>query len=346
MQKRIEEIDILKGIGMIAVVLIHITAIYTNHLSVGIINCLLQFAVPLYLSVSAILLMNKYKEELNYKLFYKRYLPRIIIPYAVWSIIYCIIYSFRGRKINNIIDTIFFGQANYHLYFMIIILQFYLLFPLIRKSIKNLKNFEIYTIALVILQIIFLQLNSIYVYPYFKYLAIPIYAYIMPIGLGLWLGKNYNKKIISKKTSIVLIILAIIGSYLFVAHSQPIPYSWEINTMINKIYYTTTLSVGTTVSIFRNTYIYGTILVLLILAKLIIKYTPTIKNILISIGKTSFGIYLVHPLFLEIADKYITILDWKLAILTKLIFVMGLSYIFTYIVSKIKGIRYLMLGNR
>ena len=29
-KKRIEEIDILKGIGMIAVVLIHITAIYTK----------------------------------------------------------------------------------------------------------------------------------------------------------------------------------------------------------------------------------------------------------------------------------------------------------------------------
>lgn len=346
MQKRIEEIDILKGIGMIAVVLIHITAIYTSHLTVGIFNSLLQFAVPLYLAVSAILLMNKYKEEVNLKFFYKRYLPRIIIPYAVWSLIYCIIYSYRGRKINNIIDTVFFGQANYHLYFMIIILQFYLLFPLIRKCVKNLKNFELYTIVLVILQIIFLQLNAIYVYPYFKYLAIPIYAYIMPIGLGLWLGKNYNEKTIPKKTSGVLIGLAIIGSYLFVAHSQPIPYSWEINTMINKIYYTTTLSVGTTVSIFRNTYIYGAILILLMLAKAMIKYTPTIKSLFVSIGKNSFGIYLVHPLFLEIADKYIIISDWKLAILTKFIFVMGLSYLFTYVVSKIKGIRYLLLGNR
>jgi len=346
MQKRIEEIDILKGIGMIAVVLIHITAIYTSHLTVGVFNSLLQFAVPLYLSVSAILLMNKYKEELNCRAFYKRYMPRIIIPYAVWSIIYCIIYSFRGRKIDNIIDTIFFGQASYHLYFMIIIFQFYLLFPLIRKSIKKLKNFKLYTIVLVILQVIFLQLNAIYVYPYFKYLAIPICAYIMPIGLGLWLGKEYNEKTISKKTSGVLIILAIIGSYLFVAHSQPIPYSWEINTMINTIYHTTTLSVGTTVSIFRNTYIYGAILVLLMLAKVMIKYMPTIKNIFTSIGKTSFGIYLVHPLFLEIADKYITISDWKLAILTKFVFVMGLSYLFTYVVSKIKGIRYLLLGNR
>lgn len=346
MQKRIEEIDILKGIGMIAVVLIHITAIYTSHLTVGVFNSLLQFAVPLYLAVSAILLMNKYKEELNTREFYKRYLPRIIIPYAVWSIIYCIIYSYRGRKIDNIIDTIFFGQANYHLYFMIIILQFYLLFPLIRKCIKSLKNFELYTMVLVILQIIFLQLNAIYVYPYFKYLAIPIYAYIMPIGLGIWLGKNYNEKTISKKTTGVLIILAVIGSYLFVAHHQPISYSWEINTMINTIYYKTTLSVGTTVSLFRNTYIYGVILILLAIAKLMIKYTPTIKNIFISIGKTSFGIYLVHPLFLEIADKYIIISDWKLAILTKFIFVMGLSYLFTYVVSKIKGIRYLLLGNR
>ena len=346
MQRRIEEIDILKGIGMIAVVLIHITAIYTNHLTVGVFNSLLQFAVPLYLAVSAILLMNKYKEELDFKSFYKKYLPRIIIPYAVWSAMYCILYSFRGRKIDNIIDTVFFGQANYHLYFMIIILQFYLLFPLIRKCVKNLKNFELYTIVLVILQIIFLQLNAIYVYPYFKYLAIPIYAYIMPIGLGLWLGKSYNEKTILKKTSGVLIVLAIIGSYLFVAHSQPIPYSWEINTMINTIYHTTTLSVGTTVSIFRNTYIFGAILILLMIAKSMIKYTPTINNLFTSIGKASFGIYLVHPLFLEIADKYIIMSDWKIAILTKFLFVMGFSYVFTYVISKIKGIRYLMFGNR
>ena len=173
----------------------------------------------------------------------------------------------------------------------------------------------------------------------------------MPIGLGLWLGKNYNEKTISNKTisnktSGVLIVLAIIGSYLFVAHSQPIPYSWEINTMINTIYHTTTLSVGTTVSIFRNTYIYGAILVLLMIAKAMIKYTLTIKNLFTSIGKTSFGIYLVHPLFLEIADKYIIISDWKIAILTKFIFVMGFSYLFTYVISKIKGIRYLLLGNR
>jgi len=133
--------DTAKVIAAIAVVGIHATSASESrfagahdYLSLDFISVLVnqwaRFSVPLFLYLSAYGLLQS--TSLGYLAFLKKRLPTILIPYLFFSAIPLGI-DFHNQTANSVITKLMTGTADYHLYFLVILAQCYLLFPLLRR---------------------------------------------------------------------------------------------------------------------------------------------------------------------------------------------------------------------
>ncbi|MEQ8235481.1 MAG: acyltransferase [Syntrophomonadaceae bacterium] len=145
MQKRLLELDLIRGGTALAVIAIHVTAGYMD-LRLGYLwNHLVRFAVPLFVIMSGLVL---YWQDIGNKPrttwdFYAKRLQKLLIPYVIWTLIYTILSQHMLRlPLSQLSPTtlghnLLWGTAYYHLYFLIIILQMYLLYPLLTHGMRN-----------------------------------------------------------------------------------------------------------------------------------------------------------------------------------------------------------------
>lgn len=133
----------LKGLAILAVILVHVLAylpgIYHGSQQsfwVGI-DQLARFCVPAFLLVSGYGLAHKYSDQpLRYSSFIFDRVIKLLPLYLLWSIASMIIialvpaWSFANQAANPVLQ-ILFGQADYQLYFVPILVQLYVLFPLL-----------------------------------------------------------------------------------------------------------------------------------------------------------------------------------------------------------------------
>ena len=90
------EIDFLRIVSIIAVVLIHSTSKILDYSKFNLLahpltfflNQILRFAVPLFFMISAFVLEDKYSDNLNYISYLKKRFSKIFLPYLFWSLIY------------------------------------------------------------------------------------------------------------------------------------------------------------------------------------------------------------------------------------------------------------------
>ncbi len=295
MKERILNISILRAIATILVVLIHVTApalatVKNIHyfLVVDIISSLSKCAVYTFIFISAFLLSSKYKnKKIDYFEFEKKRLLKVLIPYIIWSTIYYMVFVYRGIYSFDImfyLKNLILGGHLYHLYFIIIIIQFYILFPLLRNFIYKF-NKSILLITLFIINLLF-SMQSI---PYKDRIFI---NYIVIFYLGLYFGydiEKLNKLINKQKKYIILSFVIAVSLYSYVQYM----------IYFKNIY----LSCLVANALFIVLGITGTIFYYLI-SKYIADKTKLVRNILNNISLSSFYIYLSHPLILLIVDIY------------------------------------------
>lgn len=149
-KKRIIELDILRAAAFLFVVLQHTVGGFSYRDGLSIENLLVskfiytiaKAGVPLFLFLSAVTLIYTYGDKLNVKDFYIKKIKFLFMPFVIWSI-YCLIskgYAFDSSTIWTIIS----GDAQYHLWYMSMIMRIYLYFPLIymfNRFLKKQKNY-------------------------------------------------------------------------------------------------------------------------------------------------------------------------------------------------------------
>jgi surface polysaccharide O-acyltransferase-like enzyme len=142
------EIVYLRAIAILAVIAIHTSAYYSImeratfltflYMSVDTIS---HFAVPLFVCISGFVLYNKYQGSYSRGKFYKKRFLSVIPQYLVFSLI-AVLFDFIGtvyfgeswkRSIPDIMYQILTGTAFYHLWFFVLIIQLYVLYPVIEK---------------------------------------------------------------------------------------------------------------------------------------------------------------------------------------------------------------------
>ncbi|TDL34840.1 acyltransferase [Jeotgalibacillus sp. S-D1] len=143
-QAQIFDIHVLRAIGCLMVVLVHVSALYYVQRGswedvILFINQASRFGTPVFAVVSGLLLFLQVKKRgFFFKKFFSSRLNKIVIPFLLWTAFYLVyIWLVFGANpfdggMNRFIFKVAFGETYSHLYFISIVLQFYLIFPLLQ----------------------------------------------------------------------------------------------------------------------------------------------------------------------------------------------------------------------
>jgi len=181
---RLFAVEAIRGISMMGVIGIHIGAEYLANPSpnihlVALFDIGTRFAVPIFFFISAFGLF--YGQSPSAPFSYRDFLVRrgraVMIPYLVWSLFYLIhdayAYGMGVPPLLSMPGILFFGNAKYQLYFMVILLWFYLLMPLWRVLLRHMTLPRLG--ALLIVQVAFDYWSSFDT-------AFNLYVYSLPEG--------------------------------------------------------------------------------------------------------------------------------------------------------------------
>lgn len=296
--KIFHEISFIRAIACLCIVMVHVTAgfYYENDRTftwpVQFFNQISRYGTPAFAMISGFLLYN---QAINRKFTVKRFLTsrftKVIIPFLVWSILYLILkWTYNKYTLPNmdtpgeVKDFLYFfftGKSNYHLYFIAIVVQFYILFPFL-KFIKS-KN------SLILLTITSLFINYFFV------------QYKIDIGTGLF--NNF----INERVFIFHWIYYFFLGGLLVYYWEKIMTWVRENTLYSILIGLIVIIAGVFEYKFLGWIESNRVMNMVNLPLLFIAFAgvyislsswPRIRNFIIQIGNLSMGIYLVHPFIL------------------------------------------------
>jgi probable poly-beta-1,6-N-acetyl-D-glucosamine export protein len=145
---------LLRGMAILAVITLHFLAglpgstymsIESRPIAVAI-DQFCRFCVPLFVALSGYGSWQKYqKKEFEWSSFILHQSMKLLPLYVVASTVFFLLFTFVSYWRPTWATPPFFlqlltGQADYHLYFVPMILQFYLLFPLLFWCMKKTPN--------------------------------------------------------------------------------------------------------------------------------------------------------------------------------------------------------------
>lgn len=303
-KERIQSLDYIRVIACLMVVIVHASEwFYVSNdvinrnlydgFWVAVINSACRCSVPLFLMVSAYLLVPLRGSATTF--FRKRFI-RIVIPFAIWSLIYAlypIITNGWSENISKELATLLinFNYSAQHLWFVYMLLGIYLLVPIISPWIRQASKRQMQCY----LGIWFFTTFFPYMYTAYEYLygecpwnKFGLFWYFSGF-IGYVIMAEYIKKYVewSLKKSLLICVPMFVGAYIFtavvwfnrLAWAESVPeleLSWGFCTP------NVALCSFAAFVLFRH-----------------IKNTPTgLYKIVRRISELSYGIYLEHLLVL------------------------------------------------
>lgn len=253
MKKFYNELTILKGIGIILVILGHSFTFIgkdlttTNEVCLYLKKTIYSFHMPLFFFVSGLLVYSK--EKIDLKKFYFSKIKRLMIPYLFFSILDYItrklFLNFVNNKSNQIKDIFFYGGHIWFLYTMFIL---FLIYPFLKKCIQKdrayilgiviflinyfevFNNIKVFTINQLIYMIFYFYIGCIVKKIYIRYRKVGRFNKLY-IGIGilfLLISYQYQSNILYK------ILYPFIGIYFFLIFSLKLK---ENNKIYNFIFF-------------------------------------------------------------------------------------------------------------
>ena len=340
---RIEYIDALKFIAIISIICIHVAIIWPNanikSFNISGFSEFCRMGVPVFLMVSGVLLLNK-----NYDLdsFFKKRFSRIITPFVFWAIIYAafILIIFLLSGYSGIFNYINNFPLEWSWYFWMIF-AVYLAIPVVNEFIlnKKLTGAKYFTLIFIIASI-FYQIGIIFNINSF----IDLRFFLGPIGyivLGYYLA-NKEFKIKTEYILIISLILFFLASIIKVGFNI-FPYEYAhlviqdstihlLSFMDVNIFF---FFLASAIFLFiKNLYSF----------KLSIPGKNIIKKGILSISKASYGIYLIHGLFILVINELLANILFSgteicILIVILTILVLAISWICILLTTKIPIVR-------
>lgn len=319
-KERIPQLDIFRAIAIFAVLAIHATSrTLAETLDTSMfhpflfINKFSQFAVPSFVFLSGFVLFYNYIDRrLNGKTlgkFYSRRLVYIIVPYVVFSVLYYILKMTTGHTWGMPLEEqaakfykyLWTGTAYTHLYYIIIIIQFYVLFPLLLWCLQKVRRLAAWAPFIgLALQWGFVLLNKYMTnhgywhlskgslaITYFSYFLLGAAVAVYYSSLKKWLVPSREGWRTGKGASWV--VLWLLWAAAGVVHVELWFNNYTKKTVINSLWYEG----------FSNLHALLSCVVLFQLSFLLYGAGHSLlTRTLLSIGACSFGIYLLHPALL------------------------------------------------
>jgi peptidoglycan/LPS O-acetylase OafA/YrhL len=347
---KIYEFELFRAFAIIAVVLIHATSIGVGlpdhqskiHVLFNFLNKIFLFAVPSFIFMSGIVLFYTYYERWQVKdiiPFYAKRLKFIVVPYLVVSLLYYLFnqWLYNGPvtfQLNEFLSLLTWGDAGYHLYFIIIILQFYLLFPVLLYLVKRYPWVKRYFTWIGIFM--FLLFYIIHHFHNFSHRSSLCFTYFIYFFLGASIGMNYKNALASliKYRLIISLIAFITGMGLAILYILVDFKHIEPVILFDLCFY----AYGAFASLF-----------LLWLAYAIHQKYSKLSCFFQSIGKHSFGIYLIHPAILGLFVMKVKISGgsalYFLYAMCSFIVAFGGAYLLTVLIKKFIKPYWVLIGK-
>ncbi|WP_029192758.1 acyltransferase [Paenibacillus harenae] len=316
------ELDIVRAFGIMAVVMIHATssvvANYDHHSTLYplyvFLNVFSKFAVPVFIFLSGFVLFYNYIDKpftaRTFGEFYKKRLSKTLVPFLVFSCLYwgfTRLHSFGFTDIKTFIgyftnavflEKLLIGKTYTHLYFVVIIIQFYILAPLMLYAVKRLPwlGKHIVWIGLLAQWAFIYKLADAF---HLIYRGSYSFTYMLYFAAGAFIGMYYIKLAtwikVSKQHATPRKITAWIALWtLFLTTSMAEVYVYYRYLMEGRFVLSPKL-----LELVNEVHCVTAGIVLIQLSYWIYAaWNKTIVKALIHIGAVSFGIYLLHPLFL------------------------------------------------
>lgn len=147
---RLKEVNILRAYLALSMVALHVTSSSVSiNLFSYLANQFVRYSSAIFIILSGIVLYHVEKKYpvTNYKTFLKKRYSRVVIPYICWSFLYTL-YSSRHLLLDfqwdfipvigkRFLMGVLSGQGFVHLYFIMLVIQLYALFPLLRKWLEK-----------------------------------------------------------------------------------------------------------------------------------------------------------------------------------------------------------------
>ncbi len=136
-------VDVVRFLTVAGVILVHATSLTVSYGSVaagGVLD-VAHVTRSVFLLLSAFVLTYSFERRpLGARAFWRRRYPLVVVPYAAWSLIY-VLTDGDVRSAGHVASTYLWdlldGQAHFHLYFLLLTMQLYLVFPALMAALRR-----------------------------------------------------------------------------------------------------------------------------------------------------------------------------------------------------------------
>lgn len=279
--KRLEWIDIIRGIAIVAVVMGYLR--YSSY-NEGLKDTIYSFHMAMFFVLAGCTTHLSYKDE--FVPFIKKKAVALVIPYTVWNFLvlpYSYNHGFLYENLMSRFEIFIFGRCNHggFFWFLLTLFAYQLIFAIYAKMIEpRVKNFAFRVISLMLIYVPVIVLHRVYGENGEGFgLATQMYLFYIPFMVGVCLlrYKEVWNILFNKWSFCVFVLLALYVPGMY-------------GDMNNLGHVARITGIGITcilVKMIQDGYFFNV----------------QIRNALTVIGKNSLGIYIFHYLFVDMFAK-------------------------------------------
>ncbi|MDV6374552.1 acyltransferase [Deinococcus arenicola] len=297
--QKLTAIDLFRGLTILEVVAHHTSGIVLryavpdtlNYWVLEWINRTLHFAVPAFVFLSAMVLTRSLLKDFNPRRYFLRRATRGAWPYLLWSVLYIFWYVATGQRPQETLSDpakwSFFllnGKASYHLYFLLVALQVYLIIPLLLPLARRKLSIPVMLLLGAAVQIVIYLLNREALH--IPYPASTVLWYMLPVMVGAAVGARLDEFPAWWRKYRLALLAATAATY---AVYLPLALAYVRQEGVNPLLYSSA------------SWAYTMLMALMVLglAYSLQRFTATWRIWLSIIGTFSLQIYLIHPALLQ-----------------------------------------------
>lgn len=307
-----ESVNIFRAFGIVAVMCIHISAVFTSFQELNaiykfysLVDIFTRVAIPLFVFISGYVLTTRYvnigskKDLIQY---YVRRVLRVIPSYLAVSLLYILIFKSGNISIEAVIGMLAAGKAYYHLWYFLLLSQLYLIFPVLLYFYRRFFSHKpaLYVLINLIVQLVWYSLLSTNLNMSGEVNRNVFLADVFYFSLGIVLAGNKNSfDVILKKKWIRIGLLCSVSLFAIAMYKLWIGAKVHFGGFYSMTfaYWNICLIVGC--------FFYTSMLLMLFSARRIFIRHTALKKALNLLAKNAFSIYLLHPLLLFYLVQYI-----------------------------------------
>ena len=331
-RERLVYLDYLRVFSAFAIIVLHVAGQNWNKVDVNsgtwivfeIFDSIVQWGVPIFFMISGTLFLDK---DISIKKIYSKYVLRLLVSFCVWSIVYVALSDQALSWCDRLSEFI---SGHYHMWFILVLMGLYMCIPFLRPIVQSKKTTIYFLVLALIVSFIIPEINTIlkdFGNEQITNIFEMITRIINNLGIVSWyagyfvLGYVLNRINISKKVRFILYSVGVLGALFTIIMTLIV--SIKTQTASNSYY------------IWFNVNIMIQAIAVFVFFKYKEYKSEKVNAIIQKLSKYSYGVYLIHLIFLEKLDTIFGINTLSFNPILSVVLISVIVYAISLIISAI-----------